>query len=71
MERWLSQSPPSPASPVLSRSFSCGQEFSFESVLVDGEVVWHSIGRYDPTPLTVLENPWIQWCVVLPREIDG
>jgi biotin carboxylase len=71
MERWLAHSPPSAGSPVLLEEFLVGQEFSFESVLVDGELVWHSIGRYDPTPLTVLENPWIQWCVVLPREVGG
>ena len=71
MERWLAQQPPSPEAPVLLEEFLVGQEFSFESVLVDGELVWHSIGRYDPTPLTVLENPWIQWCVVLPRDIAG
>lgn len=71
MERWLAADPPSPDRPVLLEEFLVGQEFSFESVLVNGELVWHSIGRYDPTPLTVLENPWIQWCVVLPREIGG
>ena len=71
LERWLAQSPPSPDAPVLLEEFLVGEEFSFESVLVDGELVWHSIGRYDPTPLTVLENPWIQWTVVLPRSIDG
>ncbi|NND76486.1 MAG: ATP-grasp domain-containing protein [Ilumatobacter sp.] len=71
LERWLGHSPPSADAPVLLEEFLVGQEFSFESVLVDSEMVWHSIGRYDPTPLTVLENPWIQWCVVLPREIDG
>lgn len=70
-ERWLAQSPPTPDRPVLIEEFLVGQEFSFESVLIDGRLVWHSIGRYDPTPLTVLENPWIQWCVVLPRDIGG
>jgi hypothetical protein len=24
-----------------------------------------------PTPLEVMENPWIQWCVVLPRQLSG
>ena len=71
LERWLGQSPPSQAAPVLIEEFLTGQEYSFESVLVDGELVWHSICRYDPTPLTVVENPWIQWSVVLPRRIDG
>ncbi len=71
VERWLAQSPPSPGAPVLLEEFLVGEEFSFESVLLDGAPVWYSIGRYDPTPLTVLENPWIQWCVVLPREVGG
>ena len=29
------------------------------------------MSRYLPSPLQVLENPWIQWCVLLPREIGG
>ncbi|MEM8903993.1 MAG: hypothetical protein AAGF02_09850 [Actinomycetota bacterium] len=71
LDRWLATSPPSPAEPVLLEEFLVGEELSFEGVMVDGVPVWHSIGRYDPTPLTVLENRWIQWAVVLPREIGG
>lgn len=71
VEQWLRFSPPSEANPAMLEEFLVGREFSFESVLVDGELVWHSISRYDPTPLTVIENPWIQWSVVLPRRIDG
>jgi hypothetical protein len=48
-----------------------GAEHSFDSVAVDGAVVWHSISSYLPTPLEVLENPWVQWAVLLPRSIDG
>lgn len=70
-EKWLAHSPPSPERPVLVEEFLVGQEFSFESVLINGQLVWHSIGRYDPTPLAVIENPWIQWCVVLPLDIGG
>ncbi|HMS02944.1 MAG TPA: hypothetical protein PKE51_08215, partial [Gemmatimonadaceae bacterium] len=43
---------------------------SLETVSIDGTAVWHSLTHYDPTPLEVLEQPWIQWCVVLPREVD-
>jgi hypothetical protein len=32
--------------------------------------VWDSSTRYDPAPLHVLENPWIQWTVLLPREVE-
>ncbi|MFW2380287.1 MAG: ATP-grasp domain-containing protein [Acidimicrobiales bacterium] len=71
LKRWLAHSPPGTDAPVLLEEFLEGREYSFESVLIDGELVWHSICRYDPTPLTVVENPWIQWSVVLPRRIDG
>lgn len=68
--QWLENATLDPADPVLLEEFLVGEEYSFESVLVDGEPLWHSIGRYLPTPLDVLENPWIQWCVLLPRDID-
>jgi len=67
---WLDAASLTPADPVQLEEFLVGEESSFESVLVDGELVWHSVGRYLPTPLDVIENPWIQWCVLLPRHID-
>ena len=71
LRRALSVQPPSPATPVLLEEFVRGQEHSFETISMDGRAVWHSLTRYDPTPLHVLENPWIQWCLVLPREVDS
>ena len=68
---WLASSPPQPGEPMLLEEFVRGDEHSFDSVVVDGELVWHSVSRYLPSPLDVLSNPWIQWCVVLPRDIDG
>ena len=62
---------PSDSNPVLLEQMVVGAEHSFDSVLIDGELVWHSISRYLPTPLEVLENPWIQWAVLLPRDIDA
>lgn len=67
---WLVASPPSGDAPMLLEEFMTGQEHSFDSVLLDGELVWHSVSRYLPSPLDVLEHPWIQWCVLLPRSID-
>lgn len=61
---------PQPASPVLFEEFLSGTEHSFDAVMLNGRMIWHSISVYSPTPLTVMENPWIQWCVLLPREID-
>jgi hypothetical protein len=62
---------PSVERPLLLEEFMAGEEYSFDSVLVRGRPVWHSVSRYLPAPLEVLRNPWIQWCVLLPREIDG
>jgi D-alanine-D-alanine ligase-like ATP-grasp enzyme len=71
LEAWLGADSPSAATPVLLEQLVVGDEHSFDSVLIDGELVWHSISRYLPTPLEVLENPWIQWAVLLPRDISG
>lgn len=33
-------------------------------------MVWHSINDYMPAALEVVREPWIQWCVLLPREVE-
>lgn len=66
----LGWSRPSPSQPWLFEEFMTGREHSFDTVSIDGKPVWHSLTHYLPTPLEALENPWIQWCVLLPREVD-
>ncbi|KAA3612439.1 MAG: ATP-grasp domain-containing protein [Planctomycetota bacterium] len=66
----LQSMPPSPGKPMLLEEFMTGQEFSFDTVTVGGRHVLSSISQYFPSPLEVLETPWIQWCVILPREIE-
>jgi len=68
---WLKTSPIRAEQPLLLEEFIQGEEYSFDTVTIDGRHVFHSIGRYSPTPLDVLLNPWIQWVVYLPRRIDG
>ena len=68
---WLSSAPPVEGRPMLLEEFVRGDEHSFDSVVLDGRLVWHSISRYLPSPLDVLEHPWIQWCVLLPRDLGG
>jgi len=60
----------SPENPCLAEEFLRGKEYSFETITIGGEVRWTSLTRYFPTPLEVMETPWIQWAVVLPREVD-
>jgi len=61
----------SPERPALAEEFLRGREHSFETITIGGEVRFQSATRYFPTPLEVMETPWIQWVVVLPRVIDG
>jgi hypothetical protein len=68
---WLNVAPPAPDRQVLMEEFLTGQEGSYDSVMVDGQVVWDSVSDYLPTPLEVLRNPWMQWVVRLPRDIGG
>ncbi len=66
----LLQLPPHPDRPLLGEEFVQGSEHSFDGVSIDGELIWHSLTHYLPTPLDAVRNPWIQWCVLLPREVD-
>jgi biotin carboxylase len=60
-----------PARPALAEEFLRGAEHSFETITVGGEVRFTSPSRYYPTPLEVMETPWIQWVCMLPRDVAG
>ncbi len=64
----LNQLLPSPRRPAQAEEFVVGDEHSFEAVVVGGEVVWCSATHYSAGPLRVLETPWEQYCLVLPRD---
>jgi biotin carboxylase len=70
LEQLLAADPPRSDRPLLLEEFVVGDEHSFDAVTVRGRPVWHSLTHYTPGPLEVLENPWIQWTVLLPREVD-
>jgi len=57
--------------PLLAEEFLRGREFSFETITLGGRPRTYSISHYLPTCLEVLENEWIQWVCLLPKEIDG
>ena len=71
LKSWLATAPPEPERPALMEEFLTGEEGSYDSVMVNGQVVWDSISNYIPTPLEVLRNPWMQWVVLLPRDVGG
>ncbi len=70
LRRALAESRPSPQNEVLAEEFLEGNEYSFDTVCIHGKPVFHSISRYFPGPLEVSRNDWIQWVVVLPRDIS-
>jgi hypothetical protein len=70
LEEALGWGRPSAEHASMLEEFVTGEEHSFDSVCLGGRLVWHSGTDYYPSPLQVLETPWIQWCVVLPRETD-
>lgn len=70
LSRALRIAAPGSDRPLLLEEFLTGDEHSFETISICGRAVWHSLTHYYPTPLEVLEEPWIQWRVVLPREVD-
>lgn len=70
LEEILHASAPTAERPVQLEEFVTGLESSFETLSVGGEHLWHSLSHYDPTPLNVVANPWIQWRILSPLEID-
>lgn len=71
LRQWLAVAPPHQDRPAQVEEFLTGEELSYDSVYLGGRVVWHNISRYLPTPLEAVDNPWIQFVVLLPRDIDG
>ena len=60
-----------PNNPTLAEEYLRGREYSFETITIGGEVCFESVSRYFPSPLEVMETPWIQWAVVVPRDMSG
>lgn len=58
-------------SPVLLEELLVGDEYSCEAVTIGGEPRAFSFSKYVPGCLEVLENPWIQWACILPRDVSA
>jgi formate-dependent phosphoribosylglycinamide formyltransferase (GAR transformylase) len=58
-------------SPVLAEEMLRGREHSFETITISGKPQVWSVSNYVPSCLEVVENGWIQWATVLPRELDA
>jgi hypothetical protein len=71
LAEWLAAVPPTDAVPALLEEFLVGDEHTYDSVVIGGGLVWSSLADYQPPPLEVLRNPWIQWTVTVPRDTSG
>lgn len=59
-----------PGNRALLEEFIVGTEHSFDTFTLGDKPLFHSLSHYYPNPLEVMREPWIQWQVVLPREVD-
>ena len=62
---------PSAERVMLAEEFLSGSDSTWETVTIGGVPVFESIGRYYPGPLEIVRTDWMQWVVVLPRDISG
>jgi hypothetical protein len=58
-----------PDSSALLEEFVVGAEHSFDTFSLNGKPVLHSLTEYHPNPLEAMRENWIQWQVLLPREV--
>jgi hypothetical protein len=62
---------PAKGKEVLLEEFIQGDEHSFDTFSLEGKPLFHSLSHYFPNPLEVLREPWIQWQVLIPREVEN
>ncbi|GAA3698084.1 ATP-grasp domain-containing protein [Microlunatus aurantiacus] len=70
-DSWLTAAQQDAGEVWLLEEFLTGREHTFDSVTLGGETIWASISDYRPPPLEVLRTPWVQWTVLLPRDVSG
>lgn len=54
---------------VIIEEFIQGEEYSLDTFSLNGKVLGHTVNQYIPSALQVMENPWMQWQVLLRKEI--
>ena len=59
-----------PVRPILAEEFLHGVEYSMETFTLHGKPKFVSFSRYYPSPLEVMQNPWIQWVVLFPKQLN-
>ncbi|MEM9402038.1 MAG: ATP-grasp domain-containing protein [Pseudomonadota bacterium] len=55
---------------VSVEEFVDGEEYTFDTITIDGDIAFYSIAIYRPRPLIARSNEWISPQVVLLRDVD-
>ncbi|NNE43655.1 MAG: ATP-grasp domain-containing protein, partial [Gemmatimonadetes bacterium] len=58
-------------SEVTIEEFIDGEDCTFDTVCINGEVAYHNIAYYRPRALIGRENPWISQQTICRRDVDG
>jgi hypothetical protein len=57
--------------PTISvEEFIDGEEYTFDTITIDGEIVYYNIAWYRPRPLIARSNEWISPQVIALRDVD-
>ncbi|MDH3430692.1 MAG: ATP-grasp domain-containing protein [Gammaproteobacteria bacterium] len=55
---------------VSVEEFVDGEEYTFDTITIDGEIAYHNIAWYRPRPLVARSNEWISPQVIALRDAD-
>ena len=62
---------PTAENAVLAEEYLRGQELCIDTITIENEPRFYSLCYYRPSILEALEDPRIQWCCVMPRDLGG
>ena len=55
---------------VSVEEFVDGEEYTFDTITIDGEIAYYNIAWYRPRPLVARSNEWISPQVIVLRDVD-
>ena len=55
---------------VSVEEFVDGEEYTFDTITIDGEIAYHNVAWYRPRPLIARSNEWISPQVIALRDVD-
>jgi formate-dependent phosphoribosylglycinamide formyltransferase (GAR transformylase) len=58
-------------SEIAVEEFIDGEEYTFDTICIDGEIVYESAGWYRPRPLVDRQHEWISGQTIVLRDLDA